>query len=153
MDIKLLGYCLFFMFLANCNNSDVSKSKVETNKFKESKNKFKKELERFNNCKNEYEKSTGHKIVIDIKNGSGISGLAKMTSNYLRDLCYDTYYDNLFDDNGKLVTHIYYSEVELHKQDKSIQKQLRDCSNTLEGIRSKTSSAHEASSVLLKYLS
>ena len=39
MDIKLLGYCLFFMFLANCNNSDVSKSKVETNKFKESKNK------------------------------------------------------------------------------------------------------------------
>ena len=63
--------------------------------------------------------------MIDIKNGSGISGLAKMTSNYLRDLCYDTYYDNLFDDNGKLITHIYYSEVELHKQDKSIQKQLR----------------------------
>ena len=77
MDIKLLGYCLVFMFLASCKNSDVSKSELETNKFKESKNKFKKELERFDNCKNEYEKSTGHKIVIDIKNGSGISGLAK----------------------------------------------------------------------------
>ena len=126
MDIKLLGYYLLFMLLASCNNSEVSKSKAESNKFKESKNKFKKELERFDNCKNEYEKSNGHKIVIDIKNGSGISGLAKMTSNHLRDLCYDTYYDNLFDDNGKLLTHIYYSEVELHKQDKAIQKQLSE---------------------------
>ncbi len=34
-----------------------------------------------------------------------------------------------------------------------IQKQLNECTKTLDGIRSKTSSADEASSVLLKYLS
>ena len=149
MDIKLLGYCLFFMFLSSCKNGDVSKSEVETNKFKESKNKFKKELERFNNCKNEYEKSTGHKIVIDIKNGSGISGLAKMTSSYLRDLCYDTYYDNLFDNNGKLITNIYYSEAELHKQDKSIQKQLREDLGSVINLSTQLSPNKEADITLI----
>ena len=34
-----------------------------------------------------------------------------------------------------------------------IQKQLLECSKTLDGIRSKTSSADEASSILLRYLS
>tara|TARA_B100000575_G_scaffold288714_1_gene289219 strand:- start:325 stop:1458 length:1134 start_codon:yes stop_codon:yes gene_type:complete len=48
---------------------------------------------------------------------------------------------------------IYKSVIYFLKNPKLIQKQLNDCSKTLNGIRSKTSSADEASSVLLKYLS
>tara|TARA_Y100000768_G_scaffold284273_1_gene218815 strand:- start:3871 stop:4365 length:495 start_codon:yes stop_codon:yes gene_type:complete len=124
MVIKLLGYCFFFIFLGNCNNSEISNSNVEINKFKESKNKFKKEKERFNNCKNEYENLSGHKIIIDVKNGSGVDGLAKKTSDYFRDLCYDTYYGNWVKDN-QVIKNEYYSHIIIHKQDKKIQKQLK----------------------------
>ncbi len=48
---------------------------------------------------------------------------------------------------------IYKSVIYFLKNPELIRKQLNDCSKTLEGIRSKTSSADEASSVLLKYLS
>ena len=48
---------------------------------------------------------------------------------------------------------IYKSVIYFLKNPELIQKQLNDCSKTLNGIRSKTSSASEASSVLLKYLS
>ena len=48
---------------------------------------------------------------------------------------------------------IYKSVVYLLKNPELIQKQLHECSKTLEGIRSKSSSADEASTVLLKYLS
>jgi len=48
---------------------------------------------------------------------------------------------------------IYKSVIYFLKNPKLIQKQLIDCSNTLNGIRSKTSSSSEASSVLRKYLS
>jgi len=48
---------------------------------------------------------------------------------------------------------IYKSVIYFLKNPELIQKQLADCSKTLDGIRSKTSSADEASSILLKYLS
>ena len=48
---------------------------------------------------------------------------------------------------------IYKSVIYFLKNPELIQKQLSDCSKTLDGIRSKTSSAYEASSVLQKYLS
>ena len=48
---------------------------------------------------------------------------------------------------------IYKSVIYLLKNPDLIEKQLTDCTKTLEGIRSKTSSAGEASSILLKYLS
>ena len=48
---------------------------------------------------------------------------------------------------------IYKSVTYFLKNPELIRKQLNDCSKTLDGIRSKTSSADEASSVLLKYLS
>ena len=48
---------------------------------------------------------------------------------------------------------IYKSVIFLLKNPELIQKQLTECSKTLDGIRSKTSSAEEASSILLKYLS
>ncbi len=48
---------------------------------------------------------------------------------------------------------IYKSVIYFLKNPKLIEKQLNECSKTLDGIRSKTSSADEASSVLLKYLS
>ena len=48
---------------------------------------------------------------------------------------------------------IYKSVIYFLKNPELIQKQLTDCSKTLDGIRSKTSSADEASLILLKYLS
>ena len=48
---------------------------------------------------------------------------------------------------------IYRSVIYLLKNPELIKKQISDCSKTLEGIRSKTSSADEASSILIKYLS
>ncbi|WP_440634089.1 lipid-A-disaccharide synthase [Candidatus Pelagibacter sp. HIMB1485] len=48
---------------------------------------------------------------------------------------------------------IYRSVLYFLKNPKLMKKQVSECSITLEGIRSKTSSAGEASSVLIKYLS
>ena len=47
---------------------------------------------------------------------------------------------------------IYKSVIYFLKNPELIKKQLTECSKTLEGIRSKTSSADEASSILLEYL-
>ena len=48
---------------------------------------------------------------------------------------------------------IYRSVIYFLKNPELIKKQVSECSKTLEGIRSKTSSAGEASSILIKYLS
>ena len=47
---------------------------------------------------------------------------------------------------------IYKSVIYFLKNPQLVEKQLTDCSKTLDGIRSKTSSSSEASSILLKYL-
>ena len=48
---------------------------------------------------------------------------------------------------------IYRSVIYFLKKPELMKKQVSECSKTLEGIRSKTSSAGEASSILIKYLS
>ncbi len=48
---------------------------------------------------------------------------------------------------------IYKTVIYFLKNPELVKKQIETCSKTLEGIRSKTSSASEASSVLLKYIS
>jgi len=48
---------------------------------------------------------------------------------------------------------IYRSVIYFLKNPELVKKQLLDCSKTLDGIRSKTSSAGEACSILIKYLS
>ncbi len=48
---------------------------------------------------------------------------------------------------------IYRTVIYFLKNPELIKKQVSECSKTLEGIRSKTSSAGEASSILIKYLS
>ena len=48
---------------------------------------------------------------------------------------------------------IYRSVIYFLKNPELMKKQVSECSKTLEGIRSKTSSADEASSILIKYLS
>ncbi|WP_440656595.1 lipid-A-disaccharide synthase [Candidatus Pelagibacter sp. HIMB1509] len=48
---------------------------------------------------------------------------------------------------------IYRSVIYFLKNPELMKKQVSDCSKTLEGIRSKTSSVSEASSILIKYLS
>ena len=48
---------------------------------------------------------------------------------------------------------IYRSVIYLLKNPELMKKQVSECSKTLEGIRSKTSSAGEASYILIKYLS
>ena len=48
---------------------------------------------------------------------------------------------------------IYRSVIYFLKNPELMKKQVSECSKTLEGIRSKTSSAGEASSILIKYLS
>ena len=47
----------------------------------------------------------------------------------------------------------YKSVIYMLKHPNLIEKQLNDCSKTLEGIKSKTSSSEEASLVLRNYLS
>ena len=87
---------------------------------------FEKEKNKFNDCKNDYEKSNNHKIVVNVRNGSGIPGAAKQVSNYLRSICYDTYYGNWIRSNE------FESKIILHKQDKTISKQLKkDLDNTI----------------------
>ena len=48
---------------------------------------------------------------------------------------------------------IYRSVIYLLNNPDLIKKQISECSKTLNGIRSKTSSAEEASLILIKYLS
>ena len=48
---------------------------------------------------------------------------------------------------------IYRSVIYFLKNPELMKKQVSECSKTLKGIRSKTSSADEASSILIKYLS
>ena len=117
MDIKLFLYALECMFLLSCKN-DTPEVIKKSNKFNEAKESFEKAKKRFNECKNNYEKSTNHKIVIDIRYGSGISGAAEEVSDYLRELCYDTYYGN-WDNNTE-----YYTRIIQYNQDKDMASQI-----------------------------
>ncbi len=77
----------------NKNSSELSDITIK-NKFQKAKIEFEKAKDIYDNCKTEYEYLLGNKIVLDIKNGSGIKGVAKQFSDYLKDKCYDTFYSN-----------------------------------------------------------
>ena len=116
----------FLLLLINCKNAENEKKAVKINKFKEAKDMFEKEKNRFDDCKNDYEKSNNHKIVVNVRNGSGIPGAAKQVSDYLRSICYDTYYGNWVRSNE------FESKIILHKQDKTMSSQLKkDLDNTI----------------------
>ena len=95
--MKFTGrYILIFLIsllLFSCNESS-EQDIVKINKFELSKKQFEISRLEYDNCKTPYEQKTGHKIIIDIKNGSGAKGVAKKFSDYLRKNCYDTYYGN-----------------------------------------------------------
>ena len=76
------------------------------------------------------------------------SEYTKQLVNTLKPQMYDGI-KSIYDDAKE----IYKSVIYFLKNPELIRKQLNDCSKTLDGIRSKTSSADEASSILLKYLS
>jgi len=79
---------VFLVF--SCNNK-----KIETlNKFKKAENDFVIAVNQYEKCKTEYEYSNNHKVIIDVRNGSGKKGLAKKISDHLIEKCYDTYYGN-----------------------------------------------------------
>ena len=95
--MKFTGrYILIFLIsllLFSCNESS-EQDIIKINKFELSKKQFEISRLKYDNCKTPYEQKTGHKIIIDIKNGSGAKGVAKKFSDYLRKNCYDTYYGN-----------------------------------------------------------
>ena len=112
--ILLIPFLLF-----NCNDSN-QQNDVKRNKFEISKTKFETARLKYDNCKSNYERKNNHKIIIDIKNGSGIKGAAEEFSNYLRKNCYDTYYGNWNNFNESKTYLI------LHKLDESMAIELID---------------------------
>ncbi len=91
----MINYQNIFITLAlfitfGCNNE-----KAETlSDFKQVEHDFTSIVEDWENCKTKYEKINSHKVIIDVRNGSGKAGLAKKVSDYLIRQCYDTYYGN-----------------------------------------------------------
>tara|TARA_Y100000814_G_C12295804_1_gene390061 strand:- start:475 stop:969 length:495 start_codon:yes stop_codon:yes gene_type:complete len=83
---------VLILFIAfSCNNSKADSSK---NFFEESQHDFENAVKDYENCKTDYEALNNHKVTIDVRNGSGKSGLAKKIADYLTEKCYDTYYGN-----------------------------------------------------------
>ena len=120
MAIRLFVYTFsFILLLTNCKSNEDKKELKKVNKFEEAKNKFEEAKNKFEDCKTDYEKSYNHKIVVSVRNGSGVPGAAKQVSDYLRSICYDTYYDN-WDINNQ-----FESKIILHKQDSKLGKQLK----------------------------
>ena len=120
MAIRLFVYTFSFIFLlTNCESAENKKDRKRVNKFEEAKNKFEEAKNKFEDCKTDYEKSHNHKIVVNVRNGSGVPGVAKQVSDYLRSICYDTYYDNW------IINNEFESKIILHKQDSKLGKQLK----------------------------
>jgi len=124
--LKFTGrYTLIFLIsllLFNCNDSN-EQDIIKINRFELSKNQFEIARLKYDNCKTSYEKKTDHKIIIDIKNGSGVKGVAKKFSDYLREQCYDTYYGNWNNFNESKTYLI------LHKLDENMIIELIDLLN------------------------
>ena len=86
---SLLLLVLFIAF--SCNSDEIKHS---NNDFEEAKHNFENAVEKYDSCKTEYEILNNHKVTIDVRNGSGKSGLAKKIADYLIEKCYDSYYGN-----------------------------------------------------------
>ena len=85
---KFLILTLFLIF--SCNNNKAEK----LSKFEQAEDAFIHAKIQYEKCKTEYEDKNNHKVIVDIRNGSGKKGLAKKISDYLIEKCYDTYYSN-----------------------------------------------------------
>ena len=89
IKFSLLFLILFVVF--SCKNAE---AKGSNNDFEEAEHDFENAVNNYENCKTEYEILNNHKVTIDVRNGSGKSGLAKKIADYLIQKCYDTYYGN-----------------------------------------------------------
>ena len=79
---------LFLIF--GCNNNRAE----NLNDFEKVEQNFVDIVDEWESCKTNYEEINNHKVIIDVRNGSGKAGLAKKVSDYLIKQCYDTYYGN-----------------------------------------------------------
>tara|TARA_Y100000590_G_C15422512_1_gene901967 strand:+ start:44 stop:526 length:483 start_codon:yes stop_codon:yes gene_type:complete len=114
-----IKFLLIIILSLNCNNDTNNLSNTSTqNKFKEAKEDFEEAKKEFEKCKTQYELKSGHKVVVDIKNGSGVKGIAKEFSEYLKENCYDTFYGNWSNFNE------YTTYAILHKRDEMMVSEL-----------------------------
>ena len=90
-NIKSSLLSLIILIVFSCNSAEAEHS---NNNFEEARHDFENAVNNYENCKTEYEILNNHKVTIDVRNGSGKSGLAKKIADYLTKKCYDTYYAN-----------------------------------------------------------
>tara|TARA_Y100001970_G_scaffold279587_1_gene387194 strand:+ start:487 stop:972 length:486 start_codon:yes stop_codon:yes gene_type:complete len=76
-----------------------------------SKNTFQKAINNYTNCQTEYEIKYKHKPIIDIRNSTHITGLAKDVADFLRENCYNTYYGNWNSHTSDINTYIIIDNV------------------------------------------
>tara|TARA_Y100001970_G_C14210347_1_gene846501 strand:+ start:1526 stop:1999 length:474 start_codon:yes stop_codon:yes gene_type:complete len=88
---------IIILLLINCSESTDSNNAEDT---------FEQTVKIYDNCKTNYEKKYKHKPIIDIRNATQISGLAKDISDYLRENCYNTFYGNWNNSNSDTNTYI-----------------------------------------------
>ena len=84
------------LLLINC--SDTSS--------KNSDNSFEKAINNYARCQTEYEVKYKHKPIVDVRNATQITGLAKDVADFLRKNCYNTYYGNWSPRNSNINTYI-----------------------------------------------
>ena len=83
-------FILIIILIISCKDTNIENS----NKFEKAKTDFNKAVNNFEECKTNYENKTNHKVIVNVRNGAGKTGLAKEISDYLIQKCYDTYYSN-----------------------------------------------------------
>ena len=88
---KIASLILILFIIFSCNRGEQDYLK---NDFEKAKHYFENAVEEYENCKTEYEILNNHKVAINVRNGTGKSGLAKKIADYLTEKCYDTYYGN-----------------------------------------------------------
>ena len=84
------------LLLINC--SDTSS--------KNSDNPFEKAINNYARCQTEHEVKYKHKPIVDVRNATQITGLAKDVADFLRKNCYNTYYGNWSPRNSNINTYI-----------------------------------------------
>ena len=107
---------LIIILVISCKEDAIK----DSNKFKQAKSDFNKAITEFEECKTDYESKTNHKVIVNVKNGSGETGLAKKISDYLNQKCYDTYYGNWENYNE------YYTYIISYKKNNSMINELKN---------------------------
>ena len=118
MPKKNILLILIFLFLIiGCSDKVVEK---------EQKDSFNQIIDKYENCKTDYEKKNNYKPIIDVKNGTNRPNLADLISKQLKKECYDSYAGN-WDNNTVQYTHIIIDS--LTKSKRALIKELK---NTLD---------------------